>query len=538
MTPSRTVFVILLCVAWILPGLIAHDPWKPDEAHTFGAVYSILEGGSWVVPHIAGEPFLDKPPLFYLSAAAAARVFSTFLPLHDAARLVTGLWMALTFIFVGATARELHGEGRGAIAVLLLIGCFGLVLRSHQLITDVAMLTGFAMAYYGWALTLRRPAVGGFCMGTGVGIAFLANGLLPLVIAGCIAVFLPAISRHWRTRGYGAAFLVAVLAAAPWIIIWPVLLYRQAPALFHQWLWDENIGTYLGSTPGLSPGTTHYFEILPWYAFPAWILAIWTLWRARGPGLARPGITLPIMGFAITLALLSGSADARELLALPLLLPIVLLAVPAPDTLRRGASNAWYWFGVMTFSFFIAVFWFYWSGLELGVPARLHAHLHRIRPGYTPGFRWIPFALGLAYTLAWCAILARLKRSAQRPLLTWSAGITVMWALLATLFVGWADVSKSYRGMIASMELALPKHYDCIASRNLTEPQRAMLHYFAGIITYREEVPGRQRDCQLLLTQGVPQYEVIPRGAWRKIWEGSRPRDKNERYRLYQRTGK
>ena len=148
----------------------------------------------------------------------------------------------------------------------------------------------------------RAVAVGGFCMGTGVGIAFLANGLLPLVIAGCIAVFLPAISRHWRTRGYGAAFLVAVLAAAPWIIIWPVLLYRQAPALFHQWLWDENIGTYLGSTPGLSPGTTHYFEILPWYAFPAWILAIWTLWRARGPGLARPGITLPIMGFAITLA--------------------------------------------------------------------------------------------------------------------------------------------------------------------------------------------------------------------------------------------
>jgi len=538
MTPSRTVFVILLCVAWILPGLIAHDPWKPDEAYTFGAVYSILEGGSWVVPHIAGEPFLDKPPLFYLSAAAAARVFSAFLPLHDAARLVTGLWMALTFIFIGATARELHGEGRGAIAVLLLIGCFGLVLRSHQLNTDVAMLTGFAMAYYGWALTLRRPAVGGFCMGTGVGIAFLANGLLPLVIAGCIAVFLPAISRHWRSRGYGAACLVAMLAAAPWIIIWPVLLYRQAPALFHQWLWDENIGTYLGSTPGLSPGSTHYFEILPWYAFPAWILAIWTLWRARGPGLARPGIMLPLTGFAITLALLSGSADARELLALPLLLPIVLLAVPAPDTLRRGASNAWYWFGVMTFSFFIAVFWFYWSGLELGVPARLHAHLHRIRPGYTPGFRWIPFTLGFAYTLAWCAVLVRLKRSPERPLLTWSAGITAMWALLATLFVGWADVSKSYRAMIASMQLALPKHYDCIASRNLTEPQRAMLHYFAGIITYREEIPGRRRDCQLMLTQGVPQYEVIPRGAWRKLWEGSRPRDKNERYRLYHRTNK
>jgi hypothetical protein len=88
--------------------------------------------------------------------------------------------------------------------------------------------------------------------------------------------------------------------------------------------------------------------------------------------------------------------------------------------------------------------------------------------------------------------------------------------------------------MIASLQLALPKQYDCIASRKLTEPQRAMLHYFAGIITYREERP-RQRRCELMLVQGVPQYEVIPRGAWTKIWEGSRPRDKDERYRLYRR---
>jgi 4-amino-4-deoxy-L-arabinose transferase-like glycosyltransferase len=346
---------------------------------------------------------------------------------------------------------------------------------------------------------------------------------------------LPAVSRHWRSRGYGRALLVAALAAAPWVVIWPMLLYREAPALFNRWLWDENIGVYLGLTPGLSAGSTHYFQILPWYAFPAWILALWALWRARGPGFAQPRVVLPLTGFAATLALLSGSANARELLALPLLLPVALLAVPASDSLRRGASNAWYWFGVMAFSFFLAVFWFYWSGLELGVPARLHAHLHRIRPGYTPGFRWLPFALGLAYTLAWCAILVRLERNAERPLLTWAAGITAMWALLATLFVGWADTSKSYRAMIASMQLALPKQYDCIASRDLTEPQRAMLHYFAGIITYREEVPGRRRDCQLMLTQGVPQYEVIPRGPWTKIWEGARPRDKDEHYRLYQR---
>jgi len=536
MTLSRTTLITLLCVAWILPGLIGHDPWKPDEAYTFGVVYSILEGGSWVVPQLAGEPFLDKPPLLYLSAAACARLFSWLLPLHDAARLVAGMWMALTLVFVGAAARELHGDGRGGIAVLLLLGCFGLVVRSHQLITDVAMLAGFAMAYYGWALTLRRAVAGGFWTGMGIGVAFLANGVLPPVILVAIALLLPAISPHWRNRAYGAAFITAILVAAPWIVIWPLLLYARSPALFNQWLWDENIAVFLGYMPGMSAGSTHYFEILPWYAFPAWLLALWALWRARGPGLAQPWVVLPLVGFAVTLALLSGSAAARELLALPLLLPVTLLAVPAPDSLRRGASNAWYWFGVMAFSLFIAVFWFYWSGLELGVPARLHAHLHRIKPGYAAGFRWLPFVLGLAYTVAWITLLVRLKRSPLRPLIAWVAGLTVTWALLATLFVGWIDTSNTYRGMIDSMKLALPKQYDCIASRGLTEPQRAMLHYFAGIITRREELTQEQ-PCHLMLTQGVPQYEVIPRGAWTKIWEGSRPRDKRESYRLYQRKG-
>ena len=54
MITQRSLLVALLCAAWILPGLIGHDPWKPDEAYSFGVVYEILRGGSWVVPTLAG----------------------------------------------------------------------------------------------------------------------------------------------------------------------------------------------------------------------------------------------------------------------------------------------------------------------------------------------------------------------------------------------------------------------------------------------------------------------------------------------------
>jgi hypothetical protein len=90
--------------------------------------------------------------------------------------------------------------------------------------------------------------------------------------------------------------------------------------------------------------------------------------------------------------------------------------------------------------------------------------------------------------------------------------------------------------MIADMVTAMPASYGCISSRDLGDPQRAMLHYFAGIITFRQEVPDRRRECDLMLVQGTPQDESAPAGNWIRIWEGNRPGDKQERYRLYRRV--
>ena len=237
-----------------------------------------------------------------------------------------------------------------------------------------------------------------------------------------------------------------------------------------------------------------------------------------------------------TIVLLSFGTSARDLYALPLLPALALLAVPGVGSLRRGAANAWLWFSVMATTFFIVVGWFYWMGLELGVPARLHAHLHRIQPGYTPGFKWLAFTIAAGYTAAWFVLLTRLKRIPERPVIAWAAGVTVIWGMLNILFLPWIDTGKSYRSVFVSMQKALPAKYQCVSSRHLADSQRAMLHYVSNIVTYREEVAARRRHCDLLLTQGVAKEEVVLPG-WRRIWEGARPGDKVERYRLYRRSG-
>jgi hypothetical protein len=107
--------------------------------------------------------------------------------------------------------------------------------------------------------------------------------------------------------------------------------------------------------------------------------------------------------------------------------------------------------------------------------------------------------------------------------------------LLLILFVDYADVGKSYRSMMISLKSALPKQYDCVSSYNLGEPQRALLQYFAGVVTYRETEPDRKRDCHVLLVQGFWNYIFVPNTRWHKIWEGARPGDNKELYQLYER---
>ena len=205
--------LILLVVAWILPGLIGHEPWKPDEAYSFGLVYHILQTGDWVVPTLAGEPFMEKPPLFYITAALFAQALSPWLPLHDGAHLAAGFYIALTLLFTGLTAQELYGRG-GAAAALALLACLGLAPLGHLLVTDLALLAGLALGGYGLALGLRHTPAGGICLGTGAGMAFLSKGLIGPGLIGLTALVL-LFGSAWRTRSYFVVLGIAAAAVLP-----------------------------------------------------------------------------------------------------------------------------------------------------------------------------------------------------------------------------------------------------------------------------------------------------------------------------------
>jgi len=530
-TPFKAVFLGLLCLIWLGTGLVGHDPWKPDDAYGFGLIYSMLQGGHWLVPTLAGEPYMDKPPLFYWTAAMFAKMFSSWMPLHDGARLASGFFTALTLLFLGLASRRLYGESRGWAAAIILIGCLGMLVRAHEMITDLALLTGCAMMLYGFSLSQERSVKAGVLIGTGVGVGFMSKGFISPVLFVLIASLLPAIFSKWRVRHYYSSIGIAVIFALPWLIIWPLLLYQHSPHLYSSWAWSHNIGNWLNyAKKGPTSDSFYYLQNLPWLAWPAWPLAVWVVWRSRKRLGQRDDLQLPLVSFLVMLVTLSLVPNIKEVFALPMLLPLSLLAAASLSMLKRGAANALDWFGIMTFALLAIMMWWGWAGLLLDNHAKITQWLKEYQPGYDPVLQTTPFVIAIIATVLWIVLVWRVGRSMRRSVTNWASGVTLVWVLAMTLWLPWLDTGKSYRSMISSLKHALPKHYQCVAGERLGEDQRAMLHYFGNIITERDP----QHRCDLRLIQGRKlSRPLLDNKRWKKIWEGNRKGDLNERYRLY-----
>lgn len=525
--------LILLAAAWILPGLVGHEPWKPDEAYSFGLVYHILQTGDWVVPALAGEPFMEKPPLFYITAALFAQTLSPWLPLHDGAHLATGFYIALTLLFTGLTAKEFYGHG--SAAALTLLACLGLAPLGHLLVTDLALLAGLALGGYGLALGLRHVLVGGICLGTGTGMAFLSKGLIGPGLLGITALAL-LLSSAWRTRDYLIVFAIAAVAALPWLLTWPVALYLRSPDLFMTWLWDNNLGRFLGFS-GLGPKQEAFFYLrtLPWFAWPAWLLALWTLWHERRGKFSRPDVMLPLVTFTSTFVVLTFAADARQVYALPLLLPLALLATAAVDRLPKWATDTLYGLGAVAVTLVGILVWSAWSALEFGTPAALATYLGGTYTGAATGTGPIAITLAVLYSVGALAMLYVLRRFRERPVAVWAIVTTFALGLTMTLLLDWLDARKGYRQVIASLGEVMPESYRCVASDGLGEPQRAMLDYYLDVQTHRLSVFPISNCDLLLLQEKSGELRQMDTRIWTLVWEGARHGDDRERFRLFRR---
>jgi len=524
-----------LVVLYVFLGLVGHDPWKGDDAIGFGIAWSMANGpaATWLAPAVAGQMVAEEGPLAFWLAALFIKLFGGVLQAHDAARLATAAWMSAAVIGVHRAARELDGDAAGRMAVLALLACLGLLARSHEISAEPAALAGWAWIL--WALALREGAARAFLvMMAGTAAVLLARGPAPAIAVVLTAIVWTGVlvrRGEWpRAMACAGGLLVGAAVYWGW---WSI---ASANPTFGQ-----AYATWQQAQLGLPEpaGWRYYAKTLPWFTFPAWPVALWWLTKRRPPKLLDvhpiPLVQrLPLFATGLTLLSLAWSAHATDAVLLPLLAPIALLIAPGLGFMRRGQAALIDWFGRITFSLAAALIWLGYAALVTGWPPRIAANFARLEPGFVAQTHWGNFAIALAASLAWVLVVARSERTPLRGIVHWCYGTTFVWLLLMTLWLPWIDYGRSYRPVAQSLKAAMSARAGgaagCVRAAPLGLAERASFAYFAGV-----RFGEMAENCIWHLVQGTRSDALRAPAGMRLVWEGNRPGDRNERFRLYQR---
>ena len=511
--PGKLFWLVVLAAFWALYGLTGRDAWQSEEARALASVLDLLEGNTslWAAP----------APLFTSLAALFAHLAPFGLDIQNSARLASGFFILTALMGTSLAARSLLGTGFGPAAGLALMGGFGLMLRAHALIPETALLAVWALLLMGMGWSRTRPKAGGILLG--LCLAALTLGLrgLPDMAAGLGVMLLPLASRTWRERHYRQALILGLSLGGGLILAGLALM--ASTGQLDAWLQWHGPQRFL---PVLE--LPRLFSELAWFAWPLWPLALAAIWHDHRRLARSQELHLPLLALAVLLVAALTPAWSRLGGLLPLLLPLALLAAQAVAHLRRGAAQAFYWFGVLCFLFFAIAFWVYFSALEWGFPIKLASHVARLTPAYVAGSvdqgaLW----LAAGATLLWLIAIPLFPRALTRPVLVWGTGMILVWVLLSALFRPWAEAGWGYRPMLMEMAHKLPAG-SCLETRVDPAMETMVRYHLAAHLK-----PSPQPDCPWrlsLVTRGGG--DSLGSETLEMVWEGIRPRYKNQIYRL------
>ena len=537
---TKQLGLVLLCLAWVALGLFGRDPWKTEDAITFAVAVEMLQRADWLVPHVAHEIAFTEAPLVPWMAAAALALFSPPLSPPDAGRIAIGVLLVLLAAFTAFAGRELNGRAMRWVPVLIVVGSVGLFDRAHHLSGELGLAVAVIVAVHAVALALRRPLAGGAGLGLATAAGFLAGGWLGPLWTLLPALLLPWCGPSWRSRAYASAIAVALAVALPLSAAWPWLLHLRSPDLLAAWRAAEPLAGYFPFLPGSgSPAPGWLARNVVWFAWPAVPLLLWTLWiRVRGfnGGWRDPGLIVPGVYAGVMLLMLAIMPEQRLMELLPLVAPLALVASLEIDSLKRGQSAALDWFGILTFGLTAIALWAFWIDAYVnGMSARVAILLRDSETGYGTSFKLRAILAALFLTVLWIMLVRPARRSNRRVLLNWTAGTTLIWGLVATIWLPYVDARRTYRTVGESLGIYRPAD-GCLARRDVGLAQRALFYHFAGIVSVPESDPQAARCSMLLVQYGRLPEGTPPLPGYAIAWEGGRRGDLSERYVLYRKA--
>jgi 4-amino-4-deoxy-L-arabinose transferase-like glycosyltransferase len=332
MSHLRRMFAVV-ALALVLAPLVASAPlFDPDEGLHAAIAQEMVQRGDYVTPTFRGEPFLDKPILFFWAEAASLRVFGDNAAAVRIPPLLFGLFGMISVALLG---RALFGESAGLIAGI----AYGTMLLpmgvSEVAVHDIGLVPFMCMAaFFLIRAESGHPSLPGILAGGALGLSILTKGLVGVVFTGIFAVCLTVRrpSSWFRLAlALTIAVVVALLVAAPWYIA----MEHAHPGYLYYYFVERHLQGYLTATQ------RHAGRPF-WYYLPI-VLGGALPWTGYLLGAARSAVHHPLRRllwswFAIGLVFLSIGESKLVTYALPLF-PILALIVGEYFWARPGGFN-------------------------------------------------------------------------------------------------------------------------------------------------------------------------------------------------------
>lgn len=531
--------LLLLCAAYVLPGLVGRDPWRGADVTAFGQMVALADGRtSWLAPALGGlvadtavlPQWLGAAFILLLSpavdpAVAARLPFAALLGLVLALTWYTSFHLARTdaaqpvpFAFGGQAEPVAYARAMADGAVLALMATLGLLQLGHETTPELLQLTGVGLLLYGLAAApfrvwKARAAVLG-------ALALLAASGAPAMglALGLGAVLVCALSTYPQVRRF-----------AGWVLAGSLLLIALATWL-SAWHWRAG-----GLSPSTLPGIARQWA---WFLWPVWPLALWTLWRWRHH-MRHRHLSIPLVAVTVALGsnLLMGGSDRALMLGLPGLAVLAAFALP---TLKRSASAAIDWFSMCFFTACAATIWVLYSAMQTGLPAKPAANIAKLASGFEPVFSWPALLLAALGTAAWVAVVrwrtGRNREALWKSMVLPAGGVALCWLLLMTLWLPLLDYARSPRPWVQLVAAQVPPA-QCIAAPGLSPALVAALEHF-GRWRVDAATPdlGATAGCATLLLVARNTSPADPGPGWVLQARLQRPTARDEVTFIYRRT--
>jgi 4-amino-4-deoxy-L-arabinose transferase-like glycosyltransferase len=289
----KGLFLLALVLLVFEPGRV--PLFEPDEGRYSEIPREMIATGDWVVPHLNGVLYFEKPPLHYWAVAAS---FSLFGETEFAARVPVKLASVGLALLAFLFARKRWGETVGLLAGLITATSALVVAMARITIIDPGFSLALSAAVFAFAAYAEADAAGDrragrralYGLHVACAAAVMLKGLAGIVLPGGAIVVWVLLTGRWRVlpKLFSPLPLLAFLALT---VPWHVAVARREPDFLAFYFVHEHFQRF-ATSEARRPGQPLYFVgvllggFLPWTPFLGRLAGAWpgrrlAEWRSR-----------------------------------------------------------------------------------------------------------------------------------------------------------------------------------------------------------------------------------------------------------------